>query len=135
MRVGYVRTSKKNQNPDLQRRELEDFGCEKIFEEQISSRKADRPELRAALDYCREGDELVVWKLDRFGRSLKELIEARERRARARDRVRLAEGVPGHHHPRRQTSLPRLRGGRRVRARHHPREDNGRTRGGKGARS
>lgn len=75
MRVGYIRTSKKDQNPDLQRRELEDFGCQKIFEGQISSRKADRPELRAALEYCREGDELVVWKLDRFGRSLKELIE------------------------------------------------------------
>jgi DNA invertase Pin-like site-specific DNA recombinase len=75
MRVGYVRTSKKDQNPDLQRRELEAFGCERIFEEQISSRKADRPQLRAALEYCREGDELVVWKLDRFGRSLKELIE------------------------------------------------------------
>ena len=45
------------------------------FEEQISSRKADRPELRAALEYVREGDALVVWKLDRFGRSLKELIE------------------------------------------------------------
>lgn len=75
MRVGYVRTSKKDQNPDLQRRELEEFGCERIFEEQISSRKADRPQLRAALEYCREGDELVVWKLDRFGRSLKELIE------------------------------------------------------------
>jgi DNA invertase Pin-like site-specific DNA recombinase len=75
MRVGYIRTSKKDQNPDLQRRELEDFGCKKIFEEQISSREADRPELYAALDYCREGDELVVWKLDRFGRSLKEFIE------------------------------------------------------------
>lgn len=75
MRVGYVRTSKKDQNPDLQRRELEAFGCERIFEERISSRMADRPELRAALEYCREGDELVVWKLDRFGRSLKELIE------------------------------------------------------------
>ena len=75
MRVGYIRTSKKDQNPELQRRELEEFGCEKIFEEQISSRKADRPQLRAALEYCREGDELVVWKLDRFGRSLKELIE------------------------------------------------------------
>ena len=75
MKVGYVRTSKKDQNPDLQRRELSAFGCERIFEEQISSRKADRPELRAAIDYCREGDALVVWKLDRFGRSLKELIE------------------------------------------------------------
>ena len=75
MRVGYIRTSKKDQNPDLQRRKLEEFGCERIFEEQISSRKADRPQLRAALEYCRKGDELVVWKLDRFGLSLKELIE------------------------------------------------------------
>lgn len=75
MKVGYIRTSKKDQNPDLQRRELEAFGCERFFEEQISSRKAERPELLAALDYCREGDALVVWKLDRFGRSLKELIE------------------------------------------------------------
>lgn len=64
MRIGYIRTSKKDQNPDLQRREIEAFGYEKIFEEQISSRKADRPEVRAALEYCREGDELVVWKLD-----------------------------------------------------------------------
>jgi DNA invertase Pin-like site-specific DNA recombinase len=75
MRVGYIRTSKKDQNPDLQRRELEEFGCVRIFEEQISSRKADRPELGAALGYCREGDELVVWKLDRLGRSLRELID------------------------------------------------------------
>ena len=65
MRVGYIRTSKTDQNPDLQRRELEEFGCEKVFEEQISSRKADRPQLRAALEYCREGDALVVWNLDR----------------------------------------------------------------------
>ena len=75
MKVGYVRTSKKDQNPEIQRRDLEAFGCERFFEEQISSRKEDRPELRAAIDYCREGDELVVWKLDRFGRSLQELIE------------------------------------------------------------
>ncbi len=75
MKVGYIRTSKKDQNPELQRRGLLTAGCEKIFEEQISSRKADRPELRAALGYVREGDVLVVWKLDRFGRSLKELIE------------------------------------------------------------
>ena len=75
MKVGYIRTSKKDQNPELQRRDLFAAGCEKIFEELISSRKADRPELRAALEYVREGDALVVWKLDCFGRSLKELIE------------------------------------------------------------
>ena len=75
MKVGYIRTSKKDQNPELQRRDLLAAGCEKIFEEQISSRKADRPQLRAALEYVRKGDALVVWKLDRFGRSLQELIE------------------------------------------------------------
>ena len=75
MKIGYIRTSKKDQNPELQRRDLEAFGCERIFEEQIRSRQQDRPELKAAMDYCREGDELVVWKLDRFGRSLRELID------------------------------------------------------------
>ena len=78
MDVGYIRTSKKDQNPELQRRELEAFGCEKIYEEQVSSRKEDRPELRAALDYCREGDRLVVWKLDRLARSLKQLTDTLE---------------------------------------------------------
>ena len=75
MKVGYIRTSKKDQNPELHRRDLLAAGCEKLFAEQIFSRKADRPELRAALEYVREGDALVVWKLDRFGRSLKELIQ------------------------------------------------------------
>jgi len=75
VKIVYIRTSKKDQNPELQRRDLLAFGCEKFFEEQISSRKAERPELRAALDYCREGDALVVWKLDRLGRSLRELID------------------------------------------------------------
>jgi Resolvase, N terminal domain len=75
MKIGYVRTSKKEQNPEMQRRELEAAGCERLFEESISSRKEDRPQLRAALDYCREGDALVVWKLDRLGRSLRELTD------------------------------------------------------------
>jgi DNA invertase Pin-like site-specific DNA recombinase len=57
VKVSYLRTSKKDQNPELQRRDLEAFGCEKVFEEQISSRKADRPELRAAMDFCREGEQ------------------------------------------------------------------------------
>lgn len=75
MKIGYIHTSKKDQNPEIQRKDLLAAGCEKIFEEQISSRKADRPELRTAMEFCREGDEFVVWKLDRFGRSLQELIE------------------------------------------------------------
>lgn len=94
MRVGYIRTSKKEQNPDLQRRDLSSAGCEKIFEEQISSRKADRPELRAAFEYCREGDQFVVWKLDRFGRSLRELIDlVNELRERGVEFVSLRENI------------------------------------------
>ena len=81
MKIGYVRASKKEQNPELQRLELEAAGCERIFEESISSRKEDRPQLRAALDYCREGDALVVWKLDRLGRSL--LISAQTSKPRS----------------------------------------------------
>ena len=55
MKVGYIRTSKKDQNPELQRRDLLAAGCEKIFEEQISSRKADRPEMRAAWSFAGRG--------------------------------------------------------------------------------
>lgn len=75
MEVGYIRVSKKDQNPDLQRRDLVAAGCEKIFEERISSRKEHRLELERAIEFCREGDRLSVWKLDRLGRSIKELIE------------------------------------------------------------
>jgi DNA invertase Pin-like site-specific DNA recombinase len=75
MNVGYARVSRQDQNPQMQRRELRAAGCERIFEERISSRKESRPELERALEYCRQGDVLVVWKLDRLGRSLKELIE------------------------------------------------------------
>ncbi len=74
MDVGYVRVSKREQNPELQRNELAMAGCERIFEERTSSRVRTRLQLEAALDYCREGDALVVWRLDRLGRSIKELL-------------------------------------------------------------
>lgn len=62
--VGYVRVSKREQNPELQRRELLAVGCERIFEERISSREESRPQLEAALDYCHRGDVLVAWRLE-----------------------------------------------------------------------
>ena len=74
MNVGYARVSRQDQNPQMQRRELEAASCEQIFEERISSRKESRSELQRALEYCRQGDVFVVWKLDRLGRSLKELL-------------------------------------------------------------
>jgi DNA invertase Pin-like site-specific DNA recombinase len=74
VRVGYARVSRKDQRLEAQRDALLADGCERIFEEKVSSRKADRPALQEAFDYCREGDVLVVARLDRLGRSLRELI-------------------------------------------------------------
>jgi DNA invertase Pin-like site-specific DNA recombinase len=74
--VGYARVSRQYQRTSTyQRGELRAAGCERIFEERIGSGKESRPELERALEYCRRGDVLVVWKLDRLGRSLKELLE------------------------------------------------------------
>lgn len=76
--VGYARVSTRDQNPDLQLDALRQAGCERIFEEKASGAQRDRPELTAALDYIRPGDTLVVWKLDRLARSLKQLLETVE---------------------------------------------------------
>lgn len=75
MLVGYARVSTLDQNPALQIDALKGAGCEKLFIEKASGASRDRPELKAAIDYVREGDTLVVWKLDRLARSLKQLIE------------------------------------------------------------
>jgi DNA invertase Pin-like site-specific DNA recombinase len=73
--VGYARVSTADQNPDLQRDALAAAGCARVFEDEASGARADRPGLGQALDYVRDGDTLVVWKLDRLGRSLPHLIE------------------------------------------------------------
>jgi DNA invertase Pin-like site-specific DNA recombinase len=78
MLIGYARVSTQDQNPQLQQDALEEAGCEKVFTEKASGSQRDRPELKAALDYMRPGDSLVVWKLDRLARSLKQLIETVE---------------------------------------------------------
>ncbi len=75
MLIGYARVSNDDQNLDLQRDALSRAGCRKIYEDRISGAKAARPGLTAALDAARAGDVLVVWRLDRLGRSLKDLIE------------------------------------------------------------
>ncbi len=78
MLVGYGRVSTRDQNPELQLDALKAAGCEKVFTEKASGAQRDRPELQAALDFIREGDTLVVWRLDRLARSLKQLIETVE---------------------------------------------------------
>jgi DNA invertase Pin-like site-specific DNA recombinase len=74
MHIGYARVSTHDQNLDLQRDALRAAGCEKVFEDQASGAKTARPGLDAALDALRSGDTLVVWRLDRLGRSLSHLI-------------------------------------------------------------
>jgi len=75
MKIGYARISTKDQNLNMQLDALQKAGCEKIYEETASGLKSDRPILTGLLSHLREGDVLVVWKLDRLGRSLKNLIE------------------------------------------------------------
>jgi DNA invertase Pin-like site-specific DNA recombinase len=78
MLVGYARVSTTDQNPALQIDALRATGCERIFTEKASGAQRDRPELKAALEYLRQGDTLVVWKLDRLARSMRQLIETVE---------------------------------------------------------
>ena len=75
MLIGYARISTDDQNLDLQRDALKNAGCETIYEDTISGAKAARPGLDSVLEYARESDVIVVWRLDRLSRSLKDLIE------------------------------------------------------------
>jgi DNA invertase Pin-like site-specific DNA recombinase len=72
--VGYARVSSIPQDTQLQRDALTEVECVRVFEDKISSRTKDRPGLLAALDYLRAGDTLCIWKLDRLGRSVKEVL-------------------------------------------------------------
>jgi DNA invertase Pin-like site-specific DNA recombinase len=77
-KVGYARVSTLDQNLALQQDALREAGCKKIFVEQMSGAVTDRPALREALEDARRGDTLIVWKLDRLARSMKQLIETIE---------------------------------------------------------
>ncbi|MBX9867472.1 MAG: recombinase family protein [Burkholderiales bacterium] len=75
MNIGYARVSTKDQNLDLQLDALQKENCSKIFKEKISGTKSERPALQDMLNQVRPGDVIIIWKLDRLGRSLKNLVE------------------------------------------------------------
>lgn len=74
MKIGYARVSTGLQNLDLQEDSLKNFGCEKIFTDCISGAKSKRPGLDSAIEFARKGDTIVVWRLDRLGRNMEDLI-------------------------------------------------------------
>ncbi|HHH0255208.1 TPA: recombinase family protein [Yersinia enterocolitica] len=74
MLIGYIRVSTSDQNTELQRNALISANCVQIFEDKISGKSSDRPGLKRAMRAMSEGDTLVVWKLDRLGRSVRHLI-------------------------------------------------------------
>ena len=75
MIIGYIRVSKDKQATLLQEDAMKRAGCERVFTDKMTGKRFDRPEFLKMLEMLRPGDILVVWKLDRLGRSLKELIE------------------------------------------------------------
>ena len=91
---GYARVSTVDQNLDAQKEELIKYGCTKIFFEKASGKNLDRPELKKLLNVLKENDVLVIYKLDRLGRSLKDLIElVNDLGVRKVDFVSLSDGI------------------------------------------
>jgi DNA invertase Pin-like site-specific DNA recombinase len=79
MPIGYARVSTNEQDTTAQASALKTAGCERIFREKASGGRWNRPELRRLLDHLRKGDVLVVWKLDRLSRSLRDVLTIMER--------------------------------------------------------
>ena len=78
IKLGYARVSTYEQNLDLQTDALQKEGCKQIFTDKISGTKANKPNFEKLMEYARQGDTIVVWKLDRLGRSTVKLIEFME---------------------------------------------------------
>ena len=74
MKIGYARSYTILHNLDLQEDSLEKFGCEKVFTDHMGGAKSNRPGLETAIEFVRSGDTLVVWRLDRLGRNMEDLI-------------------------------------------------------------
>ena len=114
-KVGYARVSTIDQDPALQLDALATAGCAKVFEDRASGARVDRPGLRAALDYVRDGDVLIVWKLARLGRSLPHLIDTATSLA-TRGRVPFPHRGNRYHHVRRTPRIASFQRAGSVRA-------------------
>ena len=125
MRIGYARVSTPDQSLAIQREALQQSECPKIFQEVASGAQAERQALSAALDYMRPGDTLVVWRLDRLGRSLGQLLGRRIRYTSSRlgSRVSSRRLIP----PQPRASAFFRSRGRRTRTQSHAGTDPGGT--------
>ncbi len=124
MLLGYARVSKGDeQNNALQARALKAAGCRKLFEEAASGGRWDRPQLHRMLDQLRDGDTVVVWKLDRLSRSLKDVLHIMERIAAAGAGFRSVTEHIDTTTPAGRMMMQMVGSFRRVRARHDPRAD------------
>ena len=97
MKIGYARVSTVDQNLDLQMQALKKAGCKKIFREKISGASRERPELQRMIDQVRQGDTIVVWKLDRLARSTRDLLDTMETIRESRRQVPIAVRALGRH--------------------------------------
>jgi DNA invertase Pin-like site-specific DNA recombinase len=83
MLVGYARLSTEDQKLEIQQQKLKQAGCKRIFEEKVSGAHRQRPELVKMLEHIRDGDTIIVWKLDRLARSTRDLLEISDTVAQA----------------------------------------------------
>ena len=126
--IGYARVSTRAQDLALQLDALEHAGCQRVYQDVGSGSIRSRPQLDACLERLLAGDTLVVWRLDRLGRSLRHLIDVIAGLQGARDRVPVAAREHRHHDRHRPAAIAPVRRACRVRARADPRAVNRRAR-------
>jgi len=108
MKIGYARVSTDAQETHLQMDALKRARCSRIYQEKASGSKADRPELMRLLDNARKGDVVIVWKLDRLARSLRQLIDTDAQRQVDVPHFCVAGGIRAGHSPNRLIRRPPL---------------------------
>lgn len=127
MKIGYIRVSRDKQTTILQEDAMEKEQCERVFTDKLTGTRFDRPQFLAMLDMARPGDIIVVWRLDRLGRSLKQLIETvttlKDRGIELRSIKERIDTTPPHW----QTHVSYCGSHGRIRTGYHPGAHPGRT--------